>query len=236
MYPFYLPCICLTPLLPALYLTHTPFICLILASHPFYLSCTCLAPLLPASYLPRTPFTCLVPVSHPFTCLVPASHPFYLPCTCLAPLLPTSFPLCTLCTCLTSFVFLISLTPLTLLAPLTPLTPFILICTLKDDWMHPVTPFQNQNFHNQIHANRSTYHKSAKGSPFLVPKSSAPPNSMNKLTLMSQQKTRPLQLYVISLFYYLMIPLLDIVGCAVIGNFQMDQRHLMLKVSLKSST
>ena len=29
--------------------------------------------------------------------------------------------------------------------------------------------------------------------------------------------------------------LLDKVGCAVIGDFQMDQRYLMLKVSLKSS-
>ena len=31
-------------------------------------------------------------------------------------------------------------------------------------------------------------------------------------------------------------PLLDKIGCVVIGYFQMDQHHLMLKVSLKSFT
>ena len=32
-----------------------------------------------------------------------------------------------------------------------------------------------------------------------------------------------------------MLPLLDKVGCAVVGDFQIDQRHLMLKVSLSLS-
>ena len=31
-------------------------------------------------------------------------------------------------------------------------------------------------------------------------------------------------------------PLLDKVACVVIGDFQMDQHHLVFKVSLKSST
>ena len=34
----------------------------------------------------------------------------------------------------------------------------------------------------------------------------------------------------------MMYTLLAKVGCMVIGNFQIDQHHLMLKVSLKSST
>ena len=34
--------------------------------------------------------------------------------------------------------------------------------------------------------------------------------------------------------FLLTIPLLDNEGCAVIGNFQMDQRHIMLKVHLRA--
>ena len=177
-HPFYLPCTCLSPLLSASYLPHTPFTCLIPAWHPFYLPCTCLTPLVPTSYLPCT--------------LVPALHPFYLPCTCLAPLLLASCSPCNLCNCLTSFVSLAPLALSTCLAPLTPLTPlasFILICILKDDWMHCVTPFQNQNVHQSDPCKIGLLIiKVLKAPLFLVPKSPAPSYSMNKLTLMSQQK------------------------------------------------
>ena len=90
-------------------------------------------------------------------------------------LLHTSHTPCTSCT----------LTPLT---PLTPVTPFILICILKDDWMHPVTPFQNQNFHQSDPCKIGLLIiKVLKAPLYLVPKSPAPLNSMNKLTLTNQQ-------------------------------------------------
>ena len=48
-----------------------------------------------------------------------------------------------------------------------------------------------------------------------------------RLVLLMQQRFFP--------FLAVNDPLLDKVGCVVIGDFQMDQRHLMSKVSLKSS-
>ena len=123
---------------------HTPSTCLVPDSHPLYLPHSGLKPFEPASYQHCTPGTCLVP----------ASHPLYLSCMCLTPLIPASYlphlvpdlhPLYPLH--LSYPLYLLHfLRPPTPLTPLTPLTPFILIHILKDNWIHPVTPFQNQNF------------------------------------------------------------------------------------------
>ena len=105
---------------------------------------------------------------------------------------------------LVSLIPLVPLIPLVSLIPLVPLLPsyllypsyplylsypLILICILKDDWMHPVTPFQNLNFHQSgllkiglliINVLKAPLHP--------VPKSLVPPNSMNNWTQWASNK------------------------------------------------
>ena len=140
-YPHRTPCTFLVPALHPFYLPHTHPTPLVLAS---YWSCT----LLPASYLPRTPCTCLIPTS----------YPLYLPCTFLPALYLPHTP----CTCLVP-----TWHPSHLLHPSHlshPLYSFaywkIIGCILSPLPKSKFGPIRSMQ-------NRSTYHKSAKGSPLL---------------------------------------------------------------------
>ena len=77
------------------------------------------------------------------------------------------------------------LTPLAPLVPHAPLAPFVLICILKDDWMLHVTPFQNLNLDQSDPCKIGLLIIKV---PNVCPQISCTSNSMNKLTLMSQQK------------------------------------------------
>ena len=90
-----------------------------------------------------------------------------------------------------------SRTPSTCLVPLVPLVPHILLILIyifKDDWMHLVTPFQNLKFHQSVSCKICLLIIKVLRAPFFpVPRCPVPPNSMNKLTLSSQQKLHNLE-------------------------------------------